>query len=83
VVLGVCGVKSGGEGVLGTLAGVSSKHRLGIGDGDVLLSASLILQFLEHRCRGFIISLEDMSLPRSESEWIILSIGFFSYTPPR
>jgi hypothetical protein len=32
VVFGVCGVKPAGEGVLGTLAGVSSNNRSGIRD---------------------------------------------------
>ena len=30
----------------------------------------------------YVLHLEDMSLPQSESEWINLSIGL-SYTPPR
>jgi hypothetical protein len=31
---------------------------------------------------GFYLRMEDMSSPRSETEWINLSIGL-SYTPPR
>jgi hypothetical protein len=53
MVLGVCGVKPEGEGVLGTLAGVSSKQPTRIGDGGALLSVSPLLRFLEHRCWGF------------------------------
>jgi hypothetical protein len=70
--------KSAGEDILGTLAGVSSKQP--IGDGDVLLSASLLLQFLRHRCWGFIIHLEDMSSPLSETEWANRFMGLFVHT---
>jgi hypothetical protein len=42
VVLGVSGIKPAGEGDLGTLAGVSSDDRSGIGDRGALLSVSLL-----------------------------------------
>jgi hypothetical protein len=53
VVLRVHGVKPAGEGVLGTLAGVSSKQPIWDRDEGALLSAFLLVWFSEHRCWGF------------------------------
>jgi hypothetical protein len=51
VVLGVSGIKPAREGILGTLAGVSSKQP--IWDRGALLSVPLLLRFSEPRCWGF------------------------------
>jgi hypothetical protein len=52
-VLGVCGENPAGEGVLGTLAGVSSKQPIWDQGRGALLSVSPLLRFSEPRCWGF------------------------------
>jgi hypothetical protein len=53
VVLGESGEKPTGEGVLGTLAGVSLKQPIWDRDEGALLSAFPLVWFSEHRCWGF------------------------------
>jgi hypothetical protein len=53
VVLGVSGVKPAGEGILGTLAGVSSKQPTWDRDEGALLSAFPLVRFFGAHVLGF------------------------------
>ena len=85
MILDVSGVKPAG-GVLGYLAGVSSKQPdMGSRAGDSSLGHSLFGAYGRHNCFGstgvgVLIRMEDMSSPRSESEWTDLLHGTFVHT---
>ena len=85
-ILGVSEVKPVGEGVLGYLAGVSSKQPdLGSRAGGSLLGHSLFGAYGRHNCFGstgvrVLIRMEDMSSPRSATEWIYMLHRTFVHT---
>jgi hypothetical protein len=81
VVLGVCVVKLAGEGVLGTLAGVSSKQPIWDRGQGCTPQCTPTVTVFEAWVLGFYLCLEDMSSPRSETEWINLSIGLSTHHP--
>jgi hypothetical protein len=80
--LGVSGIKTGSRRRFGYFGGGELETTgLGLGIG---VHSSVYLYFDGFRSLGvgFYLRLEDMSSPRSETEWINLSIGL-SYTQPR
>ena len=82
----MCGVKLAGEGVFGLLGGGELKTtRSGIGGWGSLLGRSLLGVYGGHNCFGstyvgVLIRMEDMSSPRSETEWVALFHGTFVHT---
>jgi hypothetical protein len=81
VVLGVCWVKPAGEGVLGTLAGVSSKQPIWDRGQGCTPQCTPTVTFFGDQVLGFYLRMEDMSSPRSEIEWINMSIGLRTHHP--